>query len=1653
MNMQAAVSGGGKGVNGQRGAWLRGAGVLLLLSALAVVGPACSSSDGPGGGGGGGGDIHKTLLAGARVIEDQIRADIASGKAALSLPIERTADGEFSGALEVTLEEMDSGKEVAQVSRNLRFSDARIVENVELTGLDPALAKGDTAGLVIRFRLRDNKGTSDGRRSLFDALYKVENLILSTDKFFAGTASYMRIVSRDPKDGTPNKNAQVTVSLKAAGSSQDIYKGITNDFGMVAAKLAIPADMPAGQGSLMVVIETGKATERLERPITIRREQKLLLTTDKPIYQPGQQMHLRTLALRRPDLKAEAGQDMLFEVSDAKGNKLFKKTIKTNDFGVAGTSFRIAREVNMGAWKVTASLGNTKSEKTVKVERYVLPKFKVTFTPDREFYRPGDTVKALVSANYFFGKPVAGGKVNIKAMKFDVGFETFAELKGVLDKDGQYAAAVKLPNSFVGQPLEQGNAFARFEIEITDLAEQKSLTNHTVSVAEAPIRPLVFAESQYLAHGMDNRFFLITTDPRGAPIKTSNTVVAAGQTLKVDTDAYGVGEFNLQVAPVEAGKTAPALTIEVASSDGKGGQANKRFQIGGRPGQGDAAVRLRANKSLYKVGDTAELKFFVRGNGSERLFLDVIRNNQTLLTETLTSVAGQADYSLDLSEDLAGNLQLFVWFVGVDGDIVRDQKLIFVDSANDLTVKAELDKTTYKPAETAKLRFSITNAKGQGVPAALGLYVVDEAVFALQEVQPGLAQVFFRAEEEIMKPRYQINGWSSSDIYVQPEDDADAKRRERGAEVLSAASGGEVTHGININTHTEAVSTASAKVKARVEKDFAEVRKLYLTLLGGAQPDQASLERFIESSRTRWIDPFGNAYIFESKRGEFNQLEISFLCWGPDEKAGTSDDILLKAQDWQFYSRGGRGEVDDGDFDGAPNAGGPPQAGGGGGGMADAGAAPSPPREPGKAEGEQPRVRSFFPETLYVNPAIITDNQGAATLDLPLADSITTWRMTGMANSAGGALGSYLGGVRVFQDFFVDIDFPVSLTQNDEITVPVAVFNYLDKNQKVTLTAKPDTWYDLLDQGTKSIELKSGEVNVVKFRVKVKKVGWRNFEVTAIGSALSDAVRRAVEVVPDGTPHNASFSARLEGAVEHAITLPPETIEGSSAIVVKVYPGVFSQVVEGLDSILRMPSGCFEQTSSTTFPNVLALNYMRETNKITPAVELKALEYVSQGYQRLLTFEVKGGGFEWFGNDPAHLILTAYGLLEFYEMSKVFTVDPAVISRTQNWLAGLQQSDGSWKPNPNGIHEGATNNFTDSVLRNTAYVTWVLLESGFSGPAAGRGVDYLKQNISKAADNYTRALVANALVSAAKDDPAAVKLLGELDSAKKEKGNQIYWEAGAKSETFTSGKEADIETTALILYAMIKAQSFPNTVSSGLNYLVGNKDSFGNWSSTQATIYSLRALIASAGAKPTDVDASVSVSHNGKVVEEFRITTADADVMRVIDLKDRTIVGANQVKLNFTGKGTFFYQVAGTWWTPWKPDSVIGPEPLSITVAWDKTKLETDDIVTATVKVTNNTKANAEMVMVDLGIPPGFEVVTSTLDEHVRNKLFSKYELTPRQAILYLYKVDAGKPVTFSYQLKAGNPIKGKTPPSKVWAYYNPDQKGDAPPVDIEVTE
>src|SRR6185436_3923360 len=264
------------------------------------------------------------------------------------------------------------------------------------------------------------------------------------------------------------------------------------------------------------------------------------------------------------------------------------------------------------------------------------------------------------------------------------------------------------------------------------------------------------------------------------------------------------------------------------------------------------------------------------------------------------------------------------------------------------------------------------------------------------------------------------------------------------------------------------------------------------------------------------------------------------------------------------------------------------------------------------------------------------------------------------------ALGYNQSNLRVFQDFFADIDFPVALTKGDRVHVPVAVYNYLKEPQTVAVRVQREPWFDLLDEESKSIALKPGEVSVVYFGLKVKEHGRKTLLVQADGK-VKDAIRRTVEVMEKGREIPVTVSDRVNGRQAFAVEIPERAIDGASVLFVRITPGM-SDLVTGLEGMIRMPSGCFEQTLSSAYPNVALHQYLKESGQLTKETEARLQQMHSIAVQKILSFESSGGGFGWYPGRESNLVLTAYGTMFLADLAKVYEFDRRILDRTIAWL-------------------------------------------------------------------------------------------------------------------------------------------------------------------------------------------------------------------------------------------------------------------------------------------------------------------------------------------------------------------------------------------------
>src|SRR5438477_837572 len=230
-----------------------------------------------------------------------------------------------------------------------------------------------------------------------------------------------------------------------------------------------------------------------------------------------------------------------------------------------------------------------------------------------------------------------------------------------------------------------------------------------------------------------------------------------------------------------------------------------------------------------------------------------------------------------------------------------------------------------------------------------------------------------------------------------------------------------------------------------------------------------------------------------------------------------------------------------------------------------------------------------------------------------------------------------------------------------------------------------------------------------------------------------------------------------------------------------------------------------EQTSSAAYPNILVVDYVKKARVASPEILLKAEQYLNVGYQKLLTFERPGGGFDWWGSGEPVVWLSAYGLQEFNDMAKVYPIDRGVIDRTQKWLMKQVSPDGTWSK-IGATHGEAIEQMGNPRLLLTSYVVWALADSGFKGKELQKSVDFIRAEVKKATNAYILALAANALAAWDANDDSTLEVLKKLATMKKqpEDDNKVlFFPANGQSLSYARGDSMTVETTALTALAML----------------------------------------------------------------------------------------------------------------------------------------------------------------------------------------------------------------------------------------------------------
>jgi hypothetical protein len=692
--------------------------------------------------------------------------------------------------------------------------------------------------------------------------------------------------------------------------------------------------------------------------------------------------------------------------------------------------------------------------------------------------------------------------------------------------------------------------------------------------------------------------------------------------------------------------------------------------------------------------------------------------------------------------------------------------------------------------------------------------------------------------------------------------------------------------------------------------------------------------------------------------------------------------------------------------------------------------------------------RDDFRETIYWNPTVETDATGNADVAFTASDAVTSFRATAEGFTAAGAPG---GGSLTFQSKLpvtLDAHLPTEVTSGDTVLLPVTIANETGDAIDAKLDSKFGAAFKLAKnplEGAIHVEPHAKRSYFFPLEV-VATDGSGDVELDLAARGLHDQLKKTIRVVPRGFPMEAQASGTVKGGApaHHTVDLAG-ALPGSIHASVTMYPSPVAAMTQGMAGMIREPGGCFEQTSSSNYPNVMILAYMEQNDAADPALVQKTHGTLDKGYKLLTGFETTEKGYEWFGSAPGHEALTAYGLMEFADMAKVYDVDKKMMERTADWLMSRRDGKGGFARSSKAVDSFGR----ASETTTNAYIMWALAEAKRTQNLAPELAAQNKLGGSTQ-DPYLLALAANTALATAPKAGETSAMVSRLAGMQAKDGRFT----GAKETiTMSGGESLDIETTSLATLALIKASpknEFEGQIRSAVDWLNTKRGGYGAWGNTQATILGLKALGAySEHARQMQAGGKATLVINGKDAGTIEFEKGRRDALVWNDLAGKLTAGKNTIELRLDGGATLPYSVAIEYRSAQPKTSP--KTKVAITTQLLKSQTKMGDALTLRAHVENTTHDGIPMTLARVGLPGGTVFQTWQLKELRDKGLIDFYETRPREVILYWRGMAPGAKKDVDLNLLSNLPGTYEAPASSAYLYYTAEDKAWTKPVALTI--
>ncbi|MBX3466554.1 MAG: A-macroglobulin complement component [Planctomycetes bacterium] len=1309
------------------------------------------------------------------------------------------------------------------------------------------------------------------------------------------------------------------------------------------------------------------------------------LAADRPTYRPGETVRVRGPALqaftRRP---LTSTTPCLVEVKSPRG-EVVTSTLATIEQGALSFVWTVPAGAAGGRYTVLARTagGDPAGEVGLEVLAYRVPRLRSDLQLARKGYGPGEVVEALLHVTRAEGGPAAGARVTAIA-RVDGQEAARADLR--LDAEGKALVSLPLPRT-IATPE------ASLACVIQDGGVQETAARTIPLLLAAALKVELCAESGDLVAGLPGRVYLEARTLTGDPADLRGRVVddQGATAAQVATEHEGRGRFELVPAPGRRYR----LIVEEPRG------VSETFPL---PDVRRAGWTLSTPDDVLAPGAPARASVAATEEEPGRLAA-FVHDREVASAEVTVGPAGRL-VALPLPAWAAGVVRLTLF----DGQgRPRAERLVLRRPQEGLRLEVTTTPAAATPRARVKVTVRATGPDGRPVDAWVAVSAVDDAALSRIDVRDRAPRLPVQA---LLGP--EVRELKDAHVYLD-----DPARGPRAADLLLGAQAWRRFAWLQpdafVRAHGDAGWRALArrdpeaakKVQALLERQELRFGRPMAAPAGGDGRLRGAPPPAPAGGPLDDVDALGAAPVQDVAPVEAAGRQVA-------EEAGAREALMDEADDARFAGRARR----------AP-------------------AAPPPPQHPRlyQHRAGQGAARADFAETLLWSAGGFTGARGELSLEFDLCDSITTFRIVADGVGRDGALAWGQAEVTSRRPLYVEAKLPLEVTAGDRPLVPVVVVNGAATPQGVVVTVKAG---EGLTAGQPAVALALGAEERRRALVPLTVGALRGdaaLTLEATGPGGRDVVSRTVKVVPRGFPFEHAWGGQLVpgGAITRAVTIPegfsPMSLEAEAV----VHATPLATLQEALAALLREPMGCFEQTSSSHYPNVMAMRYMTSHHGVDPALVVRTRGLLDRGYQKLVSFECKEKGYEWFGGDPGHEALTAYGLLEFTDMKAVHPVDDGMLARTRAWLLARRDGKGGFLRNQRALDSfgRAPADVTD------AYIAWALVEAG--EPDVTREVEAVLTRARASDDAYVVALAAN--IALARGEAAQARdLLNKLAGKQAQDGGV---DGAATSITGSGGTSLRIETTALAALAFLRSPDHTAPLERAMTFILESCQG-GRFGSTQATVLALRAILAYDAVRAAPrADGTVLLLVDGEVVDEVRVGKEAAGAVRLPRLADALGPGRHEVTLRMVGGGPLPASVVIRYRTE-TPPSAPGCA-LTLSTALDRAEVAEGEVAEVRVRVASTSDQGLPMAVAIVGLPGGLEVRTERLEELRRAGAFDMVETRGREVILYWRSLAPRAVKEVTLQAVAAVPGRYTGPASRAYLYYTDEEKRWTAPLQVTI--